>query len=192
MQRKPSCAINTFHCQQKMNGAQRRTLVCIQVPEECLARTAVCQKHLLGWSDVKQWKIQAHSISHYQSNYAWLRASGSQSEKNSVKYFLKILWQLFESIADRSESLFLGLVLPNQYHPSVISENWDWFLGDLLYGPRLLLGRPYFEPLLWFMMTKLLLVLRWYKLLHFNVSFLTTCWLWHSTNTNEPVQVEHI
>jgi len=40
------------------------------------------------------------------------------------KHF-RILWQLFESILDWSESL----VLPNQYCPIVVWKNWGWFLG---------------------------------------------------------------
>ena len=45
----------------------------------------------------------------------------------------------------------LGLVLPNQYHPSVIKIEAG-FQVILFCGPCLLLGRPYYEPLLWFMM----------------------------------------
>jgi len=44
----------------------------------------------------------------------------SQAEKIPLNNFFKILWQLFESISGRSESLFLSIVLPNQYYPIII------------------------------------------------------------------------
>ena len=43
----------------------------------------------------------------------------------------------------------LGLVIPDQYYPIVKIE--VGFRVILLRGPRLLLCRPYYEPLLWFM-----------------------------------------
>ena len=45
----------------------------------------------------------------------------------------------------------LGLVLPNQYHHSIVKKIEAGFRVILLRGSCLLLGRPYYEPLLWFM-----------------------------------------
>ena len=47
----------------------------------------------------------------------------------------------------------LGLVVPNQYYPIVVWEIEVGFRVILLCGPRLLLCRPYYEPLLWFMIS---------------------------------------
>jgi len=45
----------------------------------------------------------------------------------------------------------LGLVIPNQYCPIVAAKIEAGFRVILLRGPRLLFGRPYYKPLLWFM-----------------------------------------
>ena len=45
--------------------------------------------------------------------------------------------------------VFLGKRLPNQYCPIIV---WESFQVILIHGSRLLLGHPYYEPLLWFMM----------------------------------------
>ena len=46
----------------------------------------------------------------------------------------------------------LGLVLPKQYCPLASSGKIEAGFRLILFrGPRLLLGRPYYEPLLWFM-----------------------------------------
>jgi len=43
-------------------------------------------QYALGWSDIKQWKNQACSLSHYQIMLDWRHQSGSQLEEiNSVK-----------------------------------------------------------------------------------------------------------
>jgi len=53
----------------------------------------------------------------------------------------------FESILGQSESL-CG---PNLYCPIVIWEIKAGFQVILFSGPRLPLGHPYYEPLVWFM-----------------------------------------
>jgi len=76
--------INAIHCQQRWMEHKGGLW---QVPEECIGRTAVCQRHLSGWNEIEQWKNQAHSLNCYWVMLVWrhqLVTVVSQSAENSV------------------------------------------------------------------------------------------------------------
>ena len=101
------------------------------------------KRYLSGWSNIKQWKNQARSLSRYRVMLDWRYQSVRQSVRRKFRgKFLK---------AFRADlKACLGLVLPNQYYHSVVYENWGLLSGDFLRGPCLLFGRPYYAFVLWY------------------------------------------
>ena len=72
----------------------------------------------------------------------------SQSEENSIKLKKIKFRDNFLKAFRVNLKVCLGLVLPNQYYPIVVWEIKAGFQVILLRGPCLLLGLPYYEPLL--------------------------------------------
>jgi len=66
-----------------------------------------------------------------------------RQKKIPLNNFVLIKWKLLESISGQSD---LTKTTPLSFGKI---EGSFWVI--LLCGPRLLLGRPYYEPLLWFM-----------------------------------------
>jgi len=81
--------IDTFCCQQRwMEHKWGHWLV----HEECIVHTAVCQRHHSDWSDVKQYKNQACSISLYWVMLVWRHQKIRLNFFNKCSYFLKTFW----------------------------------------------------------------------------------------------------
>ena len=122
-----------FSLSAKMNGTQRRILV----SEECIVRTAVCQKAHLGLKRRRTVYNQAYSISCYWVMLDW---SQSVSQKKISLYIKKIsLYKIvlkfcgnFLKKIQVDLKACLGLVLSNRYFPIVFWKIWGWFLGSLI------------------------------------------------------------
>jgi len=138
-----------------------------------------CSKtHVSGWSDIKQWKTQAVSLSCYRVTLVWRNKAGkqagsyssylvSQSVENSIEK-LKFHGNILKAIPVNLKAC-LGLVLANQYCSIVVRKTEAGFRVILLHGPHLLFGCPYYEPLLPFMIFSSLITyiqLNKYILLH--------------------------
>ena len=75
--------INAFCCQQRrMEHKGGHWLV----HEECIVRMWYAKRHILGWNNVEQWKIQPHSVSLYWVMLVWRRQSVNQLVSRKFHY----------------------------------------------------------------------------------------------------------
>ena len=130
-----------------MNGTQSRTLVS---PWIHWTYCGMPERHLSGWSDINQWKNQAHSLSCYGVALVWRHQSvtHSASTKISLNNFSKFYGNVLKAFQVDLKAWFY---LTNTA-PSSSGKIEAGFRVILLCGPCLLLRHPYYEPLLWFMM----------------------------------------
>jgi len=111
------------------------------------------KRHILGWSDTKKWKNRASGLSHCRVTLVWRHQAVNQSVR---KFCLKAC---------------LGIILPNQYYPIIVWENRSQFLDEFTSWAVPTPWYPYYEPLLWFMVSCSLNV-------HLNNEWSTTEVLW--------------
>jgi len=105
------------------------------------------KRHILGQSDVQQWRNQAHNLSGYWVTLVWRHQSDSQSKKNINQKKLLNLLNLFsvEKSVNRKFQFhsnlmqsfrvdlktFMGLAMPNQCYHAIIKLILGWFAGRI-------------------------------------------------------------
>jgi len=125
--------INAFHCQQRWIEHKGEHW---QVPEEFIATYCGMQKAPLRLKSDSE-KIKPHMLIHYQVTLVWRHQLVSLLVSLLVSQAVEILLNIFFKFSGNflktvqiDLKACLGLVLPNQYCPIIIWENWGWFSGD--------------------------------------------------------------
>ena len=116
------------------------------------------KRHLSGWSDVEQGNNQGRSHSHYWVMLSWRHQSVRQSVRWKFSWinFSKFCGKLLKALRVDLKSC-LGLVLSNAT-PASSKKIEASFRVIIFRGPCLLLGCPYYEPLLWFMIKAIYMI----------------------------------
>jgi len=114
------------------------------------------KRNLLGWSNIKQWKNQAHSLSHCWATRVWRHQTGRQagrqliSRKFCLINFSKSCSNFLKAFRVNLKAWFyLTNTAPSSSRKIVTDFMWIYFMVH----PYSLL-RPYYEPQLWFMINQ--------------------------------------